>query len=80
VKEKKDNLIQSLNLMLNSGKKFRALRDKKKEIFLTLMLSKKKNLNETKNHNSPCKINGRSLRNNRQNTKKESSLRLDILQ
>jgi hypothetical protein len=36
--------------MLNSGKKIRALRDKKKNI-LTLVLSEKKFLNETKNHN-----------------------------
>ena len=36
--------------MLNSGKKFRALRDKKINI-LTLVLSEKKILNETKNHN-----------------------------
>jgi hypothetical protein len=46
--------------MLNSGKKFRALRDKKK--FLTLVLSEKTILNETKNHNPPFKLNGRSLR------------------
>ena len=37
--------------MLNSGKKIRALRDKKK--ILTLVLSEKKFLNETKNHNPP---------------------------
>jgi hypothetical protein len=36
--------------MLNSGKKFRALRDKKINI-LTFVLSEKKILNETKNHN-----------------------------
>ena len=46
--------------MINFGKKFRALRDKKKNI-LTLVLSEKKILNETKNHNPPCKLNGRSL-------------------
>jgi hypothetical protein len=46
--------------MLNSGKKFRALRDIKKNI-LTLVLSEKKILNETKNHNPPFKLNGRSL-------------------
>jgi hypothetical protein len=38
--------------MLNSGKKFSALRDKKINI-LTLVLSEKKILNETKNHNPP---------------------------
>ena len=38
--------------MLNSGKKFHASRDKKINI-LTLVLSEKKILNETKNHNPP---------------------------
>ena len=38
--------------MLNSGKKIN---------ILTLVLSEKKILNETKNHNTPCKLNGRSL-------------------
>ena len=49
--------------MLNSGNKFRTLRDKKNYI-LTLVLSEKKFLNKKKNHNpppSPCKLNGRSL-------------------
>ena len=48
--------------MLNSRKKLRALRDKKINI-LTLVLSEKKFLSETKNHNppSPFKLNGRSL-------------------
>ena len=46
--------------MLNYGKKIRALRDKKKNI-LTLVLSEKKILNETKNHNPPFKLNGQSL-------------------
>ena len=41
--------------MLNSGKKFRALHDQKKYI-LTLVLSEKKILNETKNHNPPLKV------------------------
>ena len=46
--------------MLNSGKKIRAT---KKINILTLVLSKKKFLNETKNHNPPpCKLNGRSLK------------------
>ena len=49
--------------MLNSGKKIRAFRDKKKINILTLALSEKKFLNETKNHNPPCKLNGRSLMN-----------------
>ena len=46
--------------MWNSGKKNCALRDKIKYI-LTLVLSEKKILNETKNHNPPFKLNGRSL-------------------
>ena len=46
--------------MWNSGKKIRALCDKKKIYILTLVLSEKKILNETKNHNppSPFKLNG----------------------
>ena len=40
--------------MLNSGKKF-ALWTKKKNI-LTIVLSKKKFLNETKNHNLPLQV------------------------
>ena len=39
--------------MLNSGKKFHTLHDKKINI-LTLVLSEKKILNETKNHNPPA--------------------------
>ena len=38
--------------MLNCGKKIRASHDKKKNI-LTLVLSEKKPLNETKNHTPP---------------------------
>ena len=44
--------------MLSSGKKFRAT---KKINILTLVLSEKEFLNETKNHNPPFKLNGRSL-------------------
>jgi hypothetical protein len=40
--------------MLNYGYKFRASRDKKK--ILTLVLSEKKILNETKNHNPPLQV------------------------
>ena len=47
--------------MLNSGKKKSFCATKKINI-LTLVLSEKKNLNETKNHNPPFKLNGRSLR------------------
>ena len=47
--------------MWNSGKKNCALRDKKIYI-LTLVLSEKKILNETKNHKPPpFKLNGWSL-------------------
>ena len=51
--------------MLNSGKKFRALRDKKINI-LTLVLSEIKFRNETKNHTPPppFKLNGLSLTHN----------------
>jgi hypothetical protein len=60
-KQKSDSEFLSYNLMLNSGKKIRALRDKKINI-LTLVLSENKFLNETKNHNPPpFKLNGRSL-------------------
>jgi hypothetical protein len=45
--------------MVKYGKKIRALRDKKN--ILTLVLSEKKFLNGTKNHNPPFKLNGRSL-------------------
>ena len=51
-KKKSNSEFLSYNLMLNSGKKIRALRDKKINI-LTLVLSEKKILNETKNHNPP---------------------------
>ena len=53
--------------MLNSGKKIRALCDKKIYI-LTLVLSEKNILNETKNHtpHPPFKLNGRSLNHGRQ--------------
>jgi hypothetical protein len=43
VEEKKNNLIQSLsyNLMLNSGKKIRALRDKKNKYSNSCVVRKK---------------------------------------
>ena len=41
--------------MLNCGKKFRALRDNF-FLILTLVLSEKKILNETKNHNPPLQV------------------------
>ena len=46
--------------MLISGKKIRAERDKKKK-YSNSCCAKKKILNETKNHNPPCKLNGQSL-------------------
>ena len=39
--------------MVNSGKKFRALRDIKNLYFNSCVVRKKKLLNETKNHNPP---------------------------
>jgi hypothetical protein len=47
--------LLSYNLMLNSGRKFRAERDKKIYI-LTLVLLEKKFLKETKNHNQPLQV------------------------
>ena len=63
VEEKKiiDSEFLSCNLMLKSGRNIRTLRDKKNNI-LTLVMSEKNILNETKNHNLPFKLNGRSLR------------------
>ena len=55
--------------MLNSGKKFRALRDKKNKYSNSRVVRKKTILNETKNHNPPpppFKLNGRSLMSIRQ--------------
>ena len=50
--------------MLNSGKKFRALRDKKNK-YSNSRVVRKKNSEQTKNHNPPppppFKLNGRSL-------------------
>ena len=48
--------------MLNSRKKKFALCATKKFNILTLVLSEKKILNETKNHNPPFKLNGHSLK------------------
>ena len=42
--------------MLNSGKKFRALRYKKNKNILILVLSEKNFLNETKNHTPPLQV------------------------
>jgi hypothetical protein len=52
-KKLSDSKFLSCNLMLNSGKKICALGDKKKINILTLVLSEKKILNETKIHPSP---------------------------
>jgi hypothetical protein len=51
-KKKFDSEFLSYNLMWNSGKKIRALRNKKINN-LTLVLSEKIFLNETKNHTPP---------------------------
>jgi hypothetical protein len=62
-KKEFDSEFLSYNLMLQSWKKIRALRDKKN--ILTLVLSEKNFLNETKNHNPPpFKLNGRTLNTN----------------
>ena len=42
--------------MLNSGEKKIALRATKKINILTLVLSEKNNLNDTKNHNPPFQV------------------------
>ena len=47
--------------MFNSGEKKFALCTTNKINILTLVLSEKKILSETKNHNPPFKLNGRSL-------------------
>ena len=47
--------------MLNSGEKKIAFCATKKINIRTLVLSGNKIMNETKNHNPPCKLNGRSL-------------------
>ena len=48
--------------MLNSGEKKLHFARQNKTNILTLVLSGKKILNKTKNHNPPCKLNGRSLK------------------
>ena len=58
-----DSEFLSYNLMLKFGKKNSRLARQKKINILTLVLSEKKILNETKNHNPPFKLNGRSLTN-----------------
>ena len=52
-KKKYDSEFLSYNLMLNPGKKFRALHDKKNKYPNSHVLSEKTFLNETKNHNPP---------------------------
>ena len=51
-KKKSDSEFLSYNLMLNSGKKIRALRDKKNK-YSNSCVVRKKILNETKNLNPP---------------------------
>ena len=47
--------------MLNSGKKFRALCDKKNKYSNSCVVRKKKSERKKKNITSPFKLNGRSL-------------------
>jgi hypothetical protein len=61
-KKKSDSDFLSYNLLtVEFCKKKFALCATKKINILTLVLSGKKILNETKNHNPPFKLNGRSL-------------------
>jgi hypothetical protein len=59
-KKKSDSEFLSYNLLLNSGNKIRALREKK---IITLVLSEKfwTKQKTITTHPSPCKLNGRSL-------------------
>jgi len=59
-KKKSDSEFLSYNLMLNSGKKICASHDKKNK-YSNSRVVRNFFLNETKNHNLPCKLNGRSL-------------------
>jgi hypothetical protein len=59
-KKKSDSEFLSYSLMLDCGKAT-------KKNILTLVLSEKKLLNVTKNHNPPFKLNGRSLNNLKMN-------------
>ena len=64
MEEKKNNLIQeflSFNLMLNSRKKIRTLRYKKKKKKFNLCCQKIKFWTKQKTINPPCKLNGQSL-------------------
>ena len=54
-KKKSDSEFLSYNLMLNSGIKISASRNKKNNI-LTLALSEKNILSETKNHDPPSPL------------------------
>ena len=54
-KKKSDSEFLSFNLMLNSGKKICALRDKQNK-YSNSRVVQKKFLNETKNHNSPLQV------------------------
>jgi hypothetical protein len=62
-KKLSDSEFLSYNLMLNSGKKFCALHDKKNKYSNSLVVQKKKS-EWKKNHKPPCKLNGRSLNRN----------------
>ena len=54
-KKKSESEFLSFNLMLNSGKKICALRDKQNK-YSNSRVVQKKFLNETKNHNSPLQV------------------------
>ena len=57
--KKSDSEFLSYNLMLNSGKKFARLARQK--INSNSRVVRKKISKRSKNHNPPCKLNGRSL-------------------
>jgi hypothetical protein len=54
-KKKFDSEFLSYNLMLNSGKKIRALCDKRNK-YSNSCVVRKKILNKTKNHNLPVQV------------------------
>ena len=60
-KEKSDSEFLSYNLMLFSGKKICTSRDKKIK-YSNSRVVRKKNSEQNKKHNPPCKLNGRSLK------------------
>ena len=55
-KKKSDSEFLSYNLMLNSGKKFRTLRDKKNKYSNSRVVRKKISERNKKKHNSPLQV------------------------